>query len=117
MGIIFLTQKIFRKPDSRLEIPFMIQVKIKALTAVLTNMRTDGVVVSMHMDRPGMIGRVGTILGEHRINIASMHVGRMQPGPGGHSVMVLALDGPVPPDVLEHLRQLDGIETAQVVEL
>jgi len=73
--------------------------------------------VSMHMDRPGMIGRVGTILGEHHINIAGMNVGRTQPGPGGRSVMVLALDGPVPSDVLGELHQLDGIETAQVVEL
>jgi len=60
---------------------------------------------------------VGTILGEHHINIAAMHVGRTQPGPGGRSVMVLALDGPVPSDVLGELHQLDGIETAQVVEL
>ena len=73
--------------------------------------------VSMHTDRPGMIGRVGTILGEHDINIAGMHVGRTQPSPGGFSVMVLALDGPVPADVLGELSRLDGIETAQVVEL
>ncbi len=73
--------------------------------------------VSMHIDRPGMIGRVGSILGEHQINIAGMHVGRSQPGPGGLSVMILALDGPVPSDVMEQLRQVDGIETAQLVEL
>jgi D-3-phosphoglycerate dehydrogenase len=73
--------------------------------------------VSMHIDRPGMIGRVGTLLGGRDINIAGMHVGRSQPGPGGLSVMVLALDGPVPSDVMEQLRQVDGIETAQLVEL
>ncbi len=73
--------------------------------------------VSMHIDQPGMIGRVGTVLGEHEINIAGMHVGRSQPGPGGLSVMVLALDGPVPPEVLGQLRQIDGIKTAQPVEL
>jgi D-3-phosphoglycerate dehydrogenase len=73
--------------------------------------------VSMHIDRPGMIGRVGSVLGEKNINIAGMHVGRSQPGPGGLSVMVLALDGSVPPDVMDELRQVDGIETAQLVEL
>ncbi len=73
--------------------------------------------VSMHIDRPGMIGRVGTILGDNQVNIAGMHVGRGQPGPGGLSVMVLALDGPVPSDVMEQLLQVDGIETAQLVEL
>jgi D-3-phosphoglycerate dehydrogenase len=71
--------------------------------------------VSMHIDRPGMIGRVGTILGEHNVNIAGMQVGRMEPG--GLSVMVLALDNPVPRDVMDHLRQVDGIRTVQLVEL
>jgi D-3-phosphoglycerate dehydrogenase len=73
--------------------------------------------VSMHIDRPGMIGRVGSVLGEKNINIAGMHVGRSEPGPGGLSVMVLALDGSVPPAVMDELRQIDGIETAQLVEL
>ncbi len=73
--------------------------------------------VSMHIDQPGMIGRVGTVLGEHQINIAGMHVGRSEPRPGGLSVMVLALDGPIPADVMEQLRRIDGIETAQLVEL
>lgn len=73
--------------------------------------------VSMHIDQPGMIGKVGSILGGHHINIAGMHVGRSQPGPGGLSVMVLALDSPVPAEVREELLQVDGIETAQLVEL
>jgi D-3-phosphoglycerate dehydrogenase len=73
--------------------------------------------VSMHIDQPGMIGRVGSLLGEHSINIAGMHVGRSQPGPGGRSVMVLALDNPIPADIMEQLRQIDGIMTAQLVEL
>jgi D-3-phosphoglycerate dehydrogenase len=73
--------------------------------------------VSMHIDQPGMIGRVGTILGENKVNIAGMHVGRGRPQPGGLSVMVLALDGPIPDDVMARLRKVEGIETAQVVEL
>ena len=66
---------------------------------------------------PGMIGRVGSLLGEHSINIAGMHVGRSQSRPGGRSVMVLALDNPIPADTMEQLRQIDGIMTAQLVEL
>jgi D-3-phosphoglycerate dehydrogenase len=73
--------------------------------------------VSIHIDKPGMIGRVGTIMGQHSINIAGMHVGRGQPGPGGRSVMVLALDNSVPDEVKELLLQVDGIMTVQVVEL
>ncbi len=73
--------------------------------------------VSMHIDKPGMIGRVGTILGENNINIAGMHVGRREPRPGGESVMVLALDNPVSPAVLAQLLEVDGIMTATTVEL
>ena len=73
--------------------------------------------VSMHIDQPGMIGRVGSVLGTHNINIAGMHVGRSGPGPGGPSVMVLALDSSVPEDILDELRQVKGIVTATLVEL
>jgi len=73
--------------------------------------------VSMHIDKPGIIGKVGTLLGQHGINIAAMHVGRELQKPGGPSVMVLALDNPVPDDALHQLRQVDGITTATLVEL
>jgi len=73
--------------------------------------------VSIHIDKPGMIGRVGTLLGQHHINIGGMNVGRGQPGPGGRSVMLLALDNPIPPEVMEEIRKVDGITTATLVEL
>ena len=46
-----------------------------------------------------------------------MNVGRAQPGPGGRSVMVLALDNPIPADVMAELLEVDGIMTAKLVEL
>jgi beta-mannosidase len=73
--------------------------------------------VSLHIDKPGMIGRVGTLLGQHGINIAGMNVGRGQVGPGGQSVMVLALDNPIPSNVLDEILQIDGIMSADLVEL
>jgi D-3-phosphoglycerate dehydrogenase len=73
--------------------------------------------VARHTDRPGMIGRVGSLLGTHDINIAGMQVGRREPRPGGPAVMVLALDGPVPDDVMEEIHRVDGIGTATLVEL
>jgi D-3-phosphoglycerate dehydrogenase len=58
-------------------------------------------------DRPGMIGRVGTILGEAGINIDDMDVGR---DPDGEpSTMLVATSGPVPPDVVARLRAEPGI--------
>ncbi len=53
-------------------------------------------------DRPGVIGRVGTILGQHEINIATMDVGR--PSIGGTALMGLTLDSPVGPQVIEEIR-------------
>ncbi len=73
--------------------------------------------VSMHIDQPGMIGKVGSLLGEQNINIAGMHVGRSRPQPGGRSVMVLALDNAVPPEIMEQLHRIEGIKTIQLVEL
>jgi D-3-phosphoglycerate dehydrogenase len=66
-------------------------------------------------DRPGMIGRVGTLLGAADVNIASMHVGRDHPR--GRALMVLGLDDPVPAPVAEALGRLPGILRVRVVQL
>ncbi len=53
-------------------------------------------------DVPGMIGKVGTILGANKINIANMNVGRKKIG--GKAVMSVTLDKPIPEEVLEEIR-------------
>ena len=58
-------------------------------------------------DRPGMIGRVGMIVGDAGVNIADMDVG--QAASGESAMMVLATAQPVPAEVCEALRQVDGI--------
>lgn len=64
-------------------------------------------------DRPGVIGRVGTILGDAGVNIADMDVGR-SPGRGG-ALMVIATTEPVPAEVAGRLRGADGIGTVAVI--
>jgi D-3-phosphoglycerate dehydrogenase len=71
--------------------------------------------VSRHEDRPGVVGRFGTILGEHDVNIASMQVGR--DAPRGHAMMILAVDDPVAPDVLALLSDVVGMSDLRYVEL
>ena len=71
--------------------------------------------VSRHEDRPGVVGRFGTILGEHDVNIASMQVGR--DSPRGNAMMILAVDDRVAPDVLARLREVDGMSDLRYVEL
>lgn len=60
-----------------------------------------------HTDRPGVIGRVGKVLGDHSVNIATMQVGRKQLG--GEAVMVLSIDKALCNDVHEKLLELDDI--------
>jgi D-3-phosphoglycerate dehydrogenase len=58
-------------------------------------------------DRPGMIGVVGTMLGEAGINIADMDVGRA--AAAGTALMVIATTEPAPRTLLESLRAVPGI--------
>lgn len=71
--------------------------------------------VSRHEDRPGVVGKVGSILGEHDVNIASMQVGR--DAPRGSAMMILAVDDRVAPDVLQRLSEIGGMSDLRYVEL
>jgi len=71
--------------------------------------------VSRHEDRPGVVGRVGSILGEHDVNIASMQVGR--DAPRANAMMILAVDDRVAPELLDRLREVDGMADLRYVEL
>ncbi len=64
-------------------------------------------------DRPGMIGLVGSTLGDAAINIADMDVG--QTAEGVSAIMVLATNQPVPAEVVERLRASAGIVSAQAL--
>jgi D-3-phosphoglycerate dehydrogenase len=66
-------------------------------------------------DVPGMIGKVGTLLGEAGINIASMQVGRKKIH--GEAVMGVNVDSPIPDSVLDEIREKAGIAQAKAIEL
>ncbi|MEB3262082.1 MAG: phosphoglycerate dehydrogenase [Cyanobacteriota bacterium] len=68
-----------------------------------------------HRDMPGIIGQLGSLLGEHNVNIASMQVGRRIVR--GDAVMVLALDDPIPADLLASVLAINGIQEAHPVTL
>ncbi len=69
----------------------------------------------LYEDRPGVIGKVGSILGDAGINIASMEVGRK--GAGGLALMGLTLDSPIPADVLARIGEAIGAEHARQITL
>lgn len=71
--------------------------------------------VTQHTDRPGIIGSVGTLLGEADINISSMHVGRE--APRGKALMLLSVDEPVPPEVLARIRRAGDLTLIKAIKL
>jgi len=66
-------------------------------------------------DRPGVIGAVGQILGDHDVNIARMQCSREQQG--GHALLIIGLDAPLPPGVLESIRRAKNILSVRLTDL
>jgi D-3-phosphoglycerate dehydrogenase / 2-oxoglutarate reductase len=69
----------------------------------------------VYEDRPGVVGTVGTLLGEAGVNIAAMDVGRTQAG--GSALMGLTVDSPIPPDLLAEIEQAVGAKQARSLVL
>ncbi len=76
----------------------------------------DGtLLVTRHRDVPGMVGHIGTILGNADINISTMQVAREQRG--GEAMMVLDVDREVPKDVTAAVASMEGITSVRVVKI
>jgi len=63
--------------------------------------------ITRHRDKPGMIGRIGQILGEADVNISAMHLGRS--APRADALMILALDEDIPAGVGEAIRAHEAV--------
>ncbi|MBA3921773.1 MAG: phosphoglycerate dehydrogenase [Nostocaceae cyanobacterium] len=70
---------------------------------------------TLHRDMPGIIGKLGSLLGSFNVNIASMQVGRKIVR--GDAVMVLNLDDPLPDGILAEIIKVPGIRDAYTVTL
>ncbi len=71
-------------------------------------------------DVPGVIGKVGTILGDHQINIADFSLGRRNleiAGKPREAIAVVHVDAGVPEAVLRELCEIPAVEAAKAVEL
>lgn len=66
-------------------------------------------------DKPGIVGHLGTLLGRHKVNIASMSLGRDTAG--GLALTVLSLDSAPPQAVLDELKKDHDISNVKVVSL
>ena len=73
-----------------------------------------------NQDVPGVIGKVGTILGKHGINIANFSLGRReesQPGVAREAIAVVQVDGSVPEAVVSELRGIPAVQHAKAIHL
>lgn len=78
--------------------------------------RPEGqLLVMRNYDVPGVIGKVGTILGEGGVNIGRFHLGRRERG--GEAIAVIEVDAPLSKDTLQSLRSLEQVISAQPIEL
>lgn len=68
-----------------------------------------------HNDRPGVIGRVGSILGTNGVNIATMQVGRRDIG--GDAIMMLSVDKPLTAELLDTMGDLPEVKSVTQIEL
>jgi D-3-phosphoglycerate dehydrogenase len=66
-------------------------------------------------DEPGMIGHVTSLLGDAKVNISNMGVGRSPSGEA--ALMVLATDSKVSPETIEVIAAVPGVQSARAIDL
>ena len=90
--------------------------RIVSVNARPVEARPHGVVLVLeNIDRPGIVGRIGTLLGEHGVNIATMSLSRNEAG--GTALTVINLDTAPNEQLLATIRGSDDICSAQVIQL
>jgi D-3-phosphoglycerate dehydrogenase / 2-oxoglutarate reductase len=71
--------------------------------------------VTRNHDVPGVIGGIGTILGQGGVNISHFHLGRRERG--GEAMAVIEVDAPLSKETLQSLRSLEQVISAQPIDL
>jgi D-3-phosphoglycerate dehydrogenase len=90
--------------------------RIVRLGELIVDVKPQGkMIVLTNQDQPGMIGLVGKLLGDRKINIADMRVGRHSPH--GEAVMVITVDEDVSTSVLKELASIRGVTGVRWVKL
>jgi D-3-phosphoglycerate dehydrogenase len=73
------------------------------------------ILIFSNIDTPGVVGKIGSLLGESQVNIASIQLSREKPG--GRALSLVNVDQPLPPETLERLRNLPNIVFAKLVRV
>ena len=73
------------------------------------------IIAIQNIDRPGVIGKIGTLLGSNDINIAAMQWSRNRRGE--KAVSFVSVDGEVGDDILAQLREMEGLLKVSMLRL
>ena len=71
--------------------------------------------VTKNRDVPGVIGKIGTLLGESEVNISRFYLGRQEKG--GEALAVVEIDSPLSEVVLDKLRNIEPVIAVKQVKL
>jgi D-3-phosphoglycerate dehydrogenase len=75
---------------------------------------TGFVLITFHRDRPGIVGKVGSLLGKNDINIAYMQVGRKSFR--GEALMALGVDEDLPDKIMDKIRKIEDMANAVLIK-
>jgi len=73
--------------------------------------------LTRNIDVPGVIGRIGTELGNLGVNIATFALGRRAPGGGGEALALVGLDGNVNASIVQEIRALPSVTDVRLIRL
>jgi D-3-phosphoglycerate dehydrogenase len=91
------------------------EFRIVNLDGNTTDFTPEGYMIWMaHHDRPGIVGRLGTVLGSNNVNIAGLYVGRQEVG--GKAIAMVNVDNEVPEKVMNELREIPHIQDLKFVK-
>jgi len=91
------------------------EYRIVSLDGNTTDFSPVGNMIWMaHQDKPGIVGKLGTILGSNQVNIAGLYVGRQEIG--GNAIAMVNVDSEVPEKVMQELRQIPGIQELKFIK-
>ena len=91
-------------------------IRLLSIDNVYLDFRPQGnVLYFKNQDTPGVVGKIGTLLGSSGINIASMKLGRVQEAPVAYGVV--SVDGDLPDSVIQSMKKIPEIVEARALRL
>jgi D-3-phosphoglycerate dehydrogenase len=93
-------------------------LRLLGVDAIDIEVPLDGNLIYIrNRDVPGVVGKVGTLLGKHSVNIARFALGRKEAKDGAEAMSVVQVDSPASEEVLQEIGRLPAIEEVRGIRL